>query len=286
MKVSTGFSLPASIVYIVIYIALILITQCQAKPVGNLSYGQATSTYSSLFGNLREEKTIKETTLADIMQKETILAMSNWDLDKKEYLCIVTYCQIKIQDKLVPNRKLGLFERNGDRLIKKYEYETGDWFLSLYPLKDSAGNLLTIWGGGVAYHFLIFSMVENKVHVVLEDGSYFLPDIIDIDGDGEQEILVTIGKFTTTRANQIIPPEGRRIYKWSEKEYILIGILPWMKIIDALPYRKKSKGLERKDGGRVEHRRSKFRLRTFSFQPFRPLGQSAGGQTCLLTLST
>lgn len=175
-----------------------------------------------------EEGIGDEITLSKILGEENILVMNYWDVNDKTILCIVTLNKIKIEDTSFLNRRLNFYKKMGDKFKKIYEFNPGDIFLSMYPLSDN-GNLVTVWVTGSAYRFYIFSFIDERIKLVLDEGSKAMPEIVDIDNDGEDEILITEGAFLTDyKTKKIISrPESTRIYKWEGKSYKLIKTVPW-----------------------------------------------------------
>ena len=191
---------------------------------------------------MKFEENSQETFLPKILGKETVLAMNEWNFLEgeklKEFLCVVTSYRKSFEGGTLPGRKLSFYKKIDDKLIKKYKYETGDSFLTMYPLSEINGNLLTIWGGGSAYHFNVFSLKDNEIRIVLEAGSKALPEIADIDNDGEYEILIWAGNFEvlkTKENTELSFFEKKRIFKWQTADiYKLIKTVPWENRFTAL----------------------------------------------------
>jgi hypothetical protein len=78
--------------------------------------------------------------------------------------------------------------KQGVRTI--YEYRASDRLIAMWPLKDVAGSFLTVWQGGSAYHVRVFRYREGRVTLALDTGSAFFPSLLDVDGDGSDEIIV------------------------------------------------------------------------------------------------
>ncbi|MBI4685851.1 MAG: hypothetical protein HY755_11725 [Nitrospirae bacterium] len=191
-------------------------------------------------GECKEQVLGEETTLLKIFNKETILAMGYWDFITEEYLCIVALHTEKHEDELINFKKLSVYKKIGDNLKKIYEYKTGNNFIGMYPLADANGDLVTIWVGGTAYHFNIFSLVDSEIKMVFEDGSKQLPEIVDIDNDGKDEILITQGSFLMNRDTKKLfrYPEETRIYRKEGDSYKLIKTVPWENRLNSLKRKK------------------------------------------------
>ena len=181
------------------------------------------------FGIFRALQKPQETTFLSIATEESVIAMNNWDLIKKEFTCIVTALKAKAQHSRIPTFQLSFYENSKNKLVKKYVYETMASFLSLYPLGEAGGNLVTIWIGGSGYQFVVFSISEGEIKIVFDDGSSSMPEFIDIDNDGDYEILITQGAFRINyKTKEVITlPEARDVYKWNGDTYVKIKSIPW-----------------------------------------------------------
>jgi hypothetical protein len=181
------------------------------------------------FGSFRSVQGTEETTFQKVVGKENVIAIGRWNLIKKEYSCIVTLQKSQTQGYSIPNFQLSFYEKVKDKLVKKYIYETMASFLCSYPLADAGGNLVTIWVGGSGLQFLVFSNRDHEVQIVFDDGSKSMPEIVDIDNDGQYELLITKGDFLINyKTKEVISlPEGRDVYKWNGNTYVKIGFIPW-----------------------------------------------------------
>jgi hypothetical protein len=52
----------------------------------------------------------------------------------------------------------------------------------------------------------VFRVIGDEIRLVLEVGAKFLPEMIDLDGDGTTEILISHGDWLSDKG-------GRRIFK-------------------------------------------------------------------------
>jgi len=187
---------------------------------------QKSSVRRQILDQVQKESITNSTTLPQVTSHSRLVATNDWSLNDRTYLCVVT--QLLEQTNSLGNRRLEFYERAKDKLQLKYSFETGDWFLSVYPLKDVDGNLMTIWGGGSAYHIVIFSEIGEDVKIVLRTGSYFMPEIADVDNDGEYELIVSEGKnIISVDHKQIVLPESATVLKWVGKRYTRIWAGPW-----------------------------------------------------------
>lgn len=96
------------------------------------------------------------------------------------------------------------------------EFKPGDSFVGMYPTSD-AGDLFTIWLGGSAYHFYMFSFQKNNVNLVFESGSYMMPEFVNIEGNDKRAII--IASHTSRDQNSIRQPTTAKIYKWNGDRY-------------------------------------------------------------------
>lgn len=175
-----------------------------------------------------EERESEEITLSTIIKSESVLAMNYWDVDDITLLCLITLHSVKVDDNTYPDRRLTFYKKIGDKFNKLYQFKPGDYFLSMYPTSDN-GNLVTVWVTGSAYRFYIFSFIDKEIKLVLDEGSKLMPEIVDIDNNGEDEILISSGNYLIdAKTKKVLSyPESTRIYKWNGKSYALIKTVPW-----------------------------------------------------------
>ena len=167
---------------------------------------------------------IKSETLCDIINKESVLTIHQWDVDDRKILCIVTSHSKKIDNEAIPFERLSFYEKTTDSLTKIDSVDEMG-FSGIYPLYD--GNLMSIWAGGSAYHVKVFSAVDKgKIKVVLEEGVKSMPEVADRDNDGIPEILFSSGS-TFSKNSRTIEPESTKIYRWENNAYKLIKTVPW-----------------------------------------------------------
>lgn len=111
------------------------------------------------------------------------------------------------------------------------EFKPGDSFVGMYPTSD-AGDLFTIWLGGSAYHFYMFSFQKNKVNLIFKNGSYMMPELINIEGNDKPAIIVV--SQTSLDQNSIRQPTAATIYKWNGERYFEFKTIDWKDRFSAL----------------------------------------------------
>jgi hypothetical protein len=62
--------------------------------------------------------------------------------------------------------------------------------VALFPTRDLNGLLVSVWQTGSAYRVKAFAHNDSKVECVLDQGTYYFPELFDVDGDGSAEILI------------------------------------------------------------------------------------------------
>jgi len=105
-----------------------------------------------------------------------------------------------------------------------FEFKRGDSFVGMFPTSD-AGDLVTIWLGGSAFHFAVFSFQKNQVILVLEDGSYMMPEFVTIDGNDKPAIIIV--SDTRRDKNSVRQPTVATIYKWNGEKYLKFKAVDW-----------------------------------------------------------
>lgn len=94
--------------------------------------------------------------------------------------------------------------------------------IAIYPTRDVNGLLVTVWQGGSAYHVRAFVYRDARVVQVMDAGTYFFPELLDVDGDGSPELLIR------ETGGQLAPDArllGTKIvaYKWDGKKFPRFG---------------------------------------------------------------
>ena len=114
-----------------------------------------------------------------------------------------------------------------------FEFKPGDSFVGMFPTGDAGGDLMTIWLGGSAYHFYIFSFQKNTISTIFEGGGYMMPEFVNIEGDDKPAIIVV----NTMRPDEksIRHPTTAIIYRWNGNKYYKFKTTDWkgrLKAID------------------------------------------------------
>lgn len=99
-----------------------------------------------------------------------------------------------------------------------YKHKTIDQPISIFPTKDVGGVLITIWESGSGYHIKAFSYSDQKIHEVLNSGSKYMPELVNMENGGIKIII------TKTEANK---PIKAMIYSWAGKKYVLQNTVSW-----------------------------------------------------------
>jgi hypothetical protein len=101
----------------------------------------------------------------------------------------------------------------------------------MFPTSD-AGDLVTIWLGGSAFHFYVFSFQKNKINQTLETGSYMMPEFVTIEGNDKPAIIIV--SDTIRDKNSVRQPTAATIYKWNGDRYSEFKTVEWKKRFTAL----------------------------------------------------
>lgn len=179
----------------------------------------------------------KETPLTKILSDASIEATTYWNFDDDTFLVVVSSYVKKLEDAKLTGRKLTVYKKQNTGFIKAFEHDAGpDSFVGMFPLGDYSNALMTIWVGGSAYHFNVFSISAGKIYPALESGSHNFPELVDLDNDGRKEILISEGAFLVDAKDKkvISYPEKTDVYKWNDKNYVLIKTVPWKGRLEAL----------------------------------------------------
>lgn len=168
--------------------------------------------------------------LPEIFSNQSILAMNYWNYNNDTFLIVVTSYAIAIEGNNLTNNRLTIYKKHKTIFKKEFEYNAAlDHFIGMFPFGDNSDSLMTVWIGGSAYHFNVFSVSDGNINISLESGSHNFPEIADIDNDGKEEILISEGSFLVNHETKKIirHPETTNIYKKNGKTYKLIKTVPW-----------------------------------------------------------
>lgn len=184
-----------------------------------------------LFSSHTHSQTLKNISLSQILQKNNVLTMLQWDVPERKIFCVVTSHTETIEGDTIPFQRLNFYEKRNGRLIKIHEFEEMG-FSGMFTLFD--GNLMTEWVGGSAVHIKVFS-VNNKgnIKIVLEEGVKTNPEFADVDEDGMLDILLSSGRVFH-KESDAVKPESTRVYKWNDTSYSVIKTVPWKNRFKAL----------------------------------------------------
>jgi hypothetical protein len=125
--------------------------------------------------------------------------------------------------------QLRVFDSKQSRPL--FEFKRGDSFVGMFPTSD-AGDLVTIWLGGSAFHFAVFSFQKDQVILVLEDGSYMMPEFVTID-DSDKPAIIIVSE-TRRDKNSVRQPTAATIYKWNGDRYSKFKTVDWKNRFKAL----------------------------------------------------
>lgn len=129
-------------------------------------------------------------------------------------------CNIKVT--AINNQRFIEFNSKGKTLET---YKTTDGFVTGFILENN--KYITIWETGSALKIVIFLIKETSVLNILTVSSYSPPEIIDVDNDGEFELVFWEGKFMTSGKQIIERPKQAKIYKFNGSKYVNIETRPW-----------------------------------------------------------
>jgi len=181
------------------------------------------------------QRNVEKIPLSKIWEKDKILDMTYLRTRSGGALCIATSYVKKIDGSSYTYEKLVFYRQTGDSFTKIHEFEPGGGtFLSLHVLYN--GELMTLWAGASAFGVFVFSIAENQVRIVIQEGGVKTnPEIVDIDNDGLPELLISSGS-TFHQDSHSIDPDMTSIYKLDGMSYVLMKRVPWeQRFVDLKP---------------------------------------------------
>jgi hypothetical protein len=111
-----------------------------------------------------------------------------------------------------------------------------DYPVAIYPLRDEAGNLLTIWDNSRGYKIRMYGAVDGKISQLFEDDSKTFPELIFEKKEMENfSIVITntdLVKNKKTKSKDELPVTAS-IYRWKDGQYVKSAAVPWTKRFSA-----------------------------------------------------
>lgn len=131
-----------------------------------------------------------------------------------------------VSEKRAPNtggteRTLSFYSKRGANWSETYRFVTPNTFGGMYPLGDDR-RLVTTWISGSASRTGVFYVARSDVRIVLWLAWQQTPEFVDLDGDGETEVVAAVPTFPGTR-----PPEEAEVYRWDGQQYVMARRVPW-----------------------------------------------------------
>lgn len=121
----------------------------------------------------------------------------------------------------MPRRVLAFYAREGSVFVETHRFTTSYHFVSM--VSNIAGNrLITTWASGSAFRTGIFALDQNDVRVVLWVGGKWPVEFVDLDGDGEPEIVHASDGAAGSAPTKAV------IYRWSGREYQRVRDVSWL----------------------------------------------------------
>jgi hypothetical protein len=171
-------------------------------------------------------------TVPSDLRDQDLLALSPWSIGGHEFEFIFSQTgnASMHNDESIPIRTMTVYRKDKSSLIKIYEMHTADWFFSAHPLRED-GRFLVIWGTGSAYRIRVYEFLDTSVQEVLDKASRDLPEL-SFDGKGRESILLTDPAMVNGSWDSSTGTTS--VFKWSGKNYDMIGNVPWAKRFQCL----------------------------------------------------
>jgi len=112
-----------------------------------------------------------------------------------------------------------------------YAVANKDYPVAILPLRDDAGNLLTVWDDSREYKIRMYGMDDGKITLLFEDESRTFPELIYDKKEMENiSILITntgLVKNKKSKSKDELPVTAS-LYRWKDGQYTKVS-LPWAK---------------------------------------------------------
>lgn len=146
-----------------------------------------------------------------------LLALTFVDVTRNRFAVVV---EGRRQTDQLPARILSFYVRKGRRFVETYRFTTPNAFAAMHPTVDGS-RLITTWAAGSAYRTVIFALDKEVVRGVLWLGWQWPLEFVDLDGDGEEEVIHAVDGYAGAT------PEKADVYKWTGTTYQLLRTVPW-----------------------------------------------------------
>jgi|GEM_PF-6812620 len=127
----------------------------------------------------------------------------------------------------IPVRRISLIAKG--QASAQFEYKTPDAFLGFWP--DNGEWCGTLWSTGSAMTLRIFAPSSTGIGLVLEKGLQQAPEVVDLDGDGKSELILTSGRHLVSNGKTVEEPSNCAVFKWSASDHRFeqVQSVPWSK---------------------------------------------------------
>ena len=152
------------------------------------------------------------------------------------YLEIYTRGICAVTDKVVVEngtkfhkRSLLVYDARGDSPRKVFQYDQEEYSGIMSIDSIDRYTIAAIWATGSAMVLTVFRVIGKDIKLVLEAGTKFSPEMIDLDGDGVKEVLITEGEwsFDKKRGKRVFRPAKTSIYTLQKDKYVEIKAIPY-----------------------------------------------------------
>ncbi len=127
----------------------------------------------------------------------------------------------------VPTRTLVVYNEKDDRLQKVFQYDSYNGLLTLRWVDIS--TILAVWDTGSGMNVTLFRVVGQEIKLALEVGCQFLPEVVDVDGDGSEEVIISHDeeKEFTPQGQMFVRPTKASIYTYGREGYKKVRVVAW-----------------------------------------------------------
>ncbi|MBZ5640318.1 MAG: hypothetical protein LAO51_16375 [Acidobacteriia bacterium] len=165
-----------------------------------------------------------ETGLPQPQRKGQLIAAAPFSFDQWSHDLVVEVRENTAQEG-PPVRKVEFFRRGGEEPI--YSFETVDGFVGFWPANGRWAA--TLWETGSGVVLRVFGAAGSGPGLVFERAMRMAPEWIDLDGDGEDEVLIAQGALMVSGGKLKETPTGFEVYRWNSTKatFALVNRLSW-----------------------------------------------------------
>jgi hypothetical protein len=194
-----------------------------------LTAGLLSALFWLLPQNLFADDTVLNQVLSSLEKGAQLEAFVPCVLEKhSDAVCVVIDRVVTEGDSRFHKRSLLIYDVKREGLKKVFQYDQEEYSGLLSIRWMDMSSIMAIWATGSATVVTLFRVIDKDIRLVLEVGTKFSPEVIDLDGDGVKEVLISEGSWTAGKdGKRVFKPIKTSIYRFQKDKYIETKTVPF-----------------------------------------------------------